>query len=151
MARYAMQGLGQTSNNVLFSHQVMTPGATPRRFRIFDMMFGFAGAAADGTFYLSITRASGSAGTTTSAVPTPVDPADAACITLGGITTTTNPTTVIPIVMNMTFNQRSTVRWFAAPGEELVAPLTVTSGFGVMPVSPSPTAANIAATIIFDE
>lgn len=148
MARFAMQGLGQTSNNVLFSHGLV--GGVAARFRVIDMMFGFSGTAADGTFNLSILRTTTSAGTSTATTPAPLDSNDAASSTAGGITFTVN-STPSTVLMNMTFNQRSTVRWFAAPGEELVNPLTANTGIAIQPIAPSPTAVNLAGTLIFDE
>jgi hypothetical protein len=121
MAKYTTRGLGQTSNNVLLSHGVIASNATPRRFKVLDMMFGSAASPNDGTFYIVALRTTTAAGTSTGANPNPVDPADAAAITTAGVTFTVNPT-LSTILWDQAFNQRSTVRWFAAPGEEFVVP-----------------------------
>jgi hypothetical protein len=150
MARYSVQGHGQTSNNTLLSHGVIASNATPRRFRIWDIVLGSAASPNDGTFNVNVIRTTTAAGTSTAANPVPLDPADAAAITTGGITFTVNPTLSTQIMV-LGFNQRSTVRWFAAPGEELVVAATQFNGIGLQPASPSPTASNLAGTIVIDE
>src|SRR5437773_12357570 len=114
MARYGTSGVGQTSNNVLLSHGVIASNATPRRFKIIDMLFGYGASPNDGTFRLSILRTTTAAGTSTGANPVALDPADAAAITTAGVTFTVNPT-LSTVIGELDFNQRSTVRWFAAP------------------------------------
>lgn len=150
MARYISSGSGQTSNNVLASHGVIASAASPRRFRIIDMVFGSAASPNDGTLNLLILRTTTAAGTSSAANPAPVDPADAPAITTAGVTFTVNPT-LSTQVMQLALNQRSTVRWFAAPGEELVCAATQFNGFVVQPSAPSPTASNIGGTIAIDE
>lgn len=150
MARYVMSGSGQTSNNTLLSHGVVASNASPRRFRIIDMVFGTAASPADGTFNLLVLRTTTSAGTSTAANPVAVDPADVSPLATGGVTFTVNPTLSTQL-MAMGMNQRSTLRWFAAPGEELVVAATQNNGIGVQPASPSPTASALAGTIVIDE
>jgi hypothetical protein len=149
MARYSMSGLGQTSNNVLLSHGVAA-GATPRRIRVLDIVLGSAASPNDGTYNFSILRINTAAGTSTGMTPSPVDIADAACLATGSVTYTVNPTLGV-VVLTLGVNQRSTVRWFAAPGEELGTAATQFQGIAVQPASPSPTASNIAGTLVFDE
>ncbi len=150
MAKYVMQGLGQTSNNTLLSHGLVASNASPRRFRILDMVLGSGASPNDGTFNVDVLRTTTSAGTSTAANPNPVDPADVGCLTTSGITFTVNPT-LSTVLMLLSFNQRSTVRWFAAPGEELVCAATQNNGIGLQPISPSPTASNFGATVVIDE
>lgn len=150
MARYTTRGLGQTSNNVLASHGVIASNATPRRFKVLDMMFGSGASPNDGTFYLTLLRSTTAAGTSTGANPNPVDPADAAAISTAGVTFTVNPTLSVAI-WDQGFNQRSTLRWFAAPGEEFTCAAVQFNGFVVQPLAPSPTALNIVGSICIDE
>jgi hypothetical protein len=150
MARYSMNGLGQTSNNTLLSHGVINTSASARRFHVWDMVFGTAASPADGTYSLSVLRTSTAAGTSTGMTPSPLSTADSACLAAGGLTFTVNPTLSVPLLA-LGMNQRSTVRWFAAPGEELQVASTQFNGIGVQPKSPSPTASDIAGTIVFDE
>lgn len=149
MARYSMSGLGQTSNNVLLSHGVAA-GATPRRIRVLDIVLGSAASPNDGTYNFSVLRISTAAGTSTAMTPSPVDIADAACLATGSLTYTVNPT-LAAVLLTLGVNQRSTVRWFAAPGEELGTAATQFQGVAVQPAAPSPTASNIAGTLVFDE
>lgn len=148
MAKFTLSGSGQTSNNVLLSHGLI--GAAAARFRILDMLLGSAAAPNDGTFNFLVLRTTTAAGTSTAATPAPADPADAASSTTAGVTFTVNPTLSTQL-MQIPLNQRSTVRWFAAPGEELVCAAVANNGIGLQPGAPSPTASNIGATIVIDE
>lgn len=148
MARFSVNGSGQTSNNVLLSHGLI--GSAAARYRILDMVFGSAASPNDGTFNLLLLRTTTAAGTSTANTPAPLDPADAVASTTAGVTFTVNPTLSTQI-MQLALNQRSTVRWFAAPGEELVCAAVANTGIGVQPAAPSPTASNIGATIVLDE
>lgn len=148
MAKFILSGSGQTSNNTLLSHGLI--GAAAARFRIIDIVLGSAASPNDGTFNFLLLRTTTAAGTSTASNPVAADPADAAPSTTGGVTFTVNPTLSTQI-MQLALNQRSTVRWFAAPGEELVNPATANTGIGFQPAAPSPTASNIGATIVIDE
>jgi hypothetical protein len=150
MAMWSVFGAGQTSNNTLLSAGLAC-GATLRRGRVFDIVLGSAASPNDGTFNVNLIRTSTGAGTSTAVTPTALDPGDATAATAtAGTTFTVNPTLGV-IALNLGFNQRSTMRWFAAPGEELVYAATQYAGLGVQPASPSPTASNIAHTIAFRE
>ena len=151
MAMWSVFGSGQTSNNVLLSAGVAC-GATARRGRIIDITLGSAAAPNDGTFNVNVLRISTALGTQGSAVtPSALDPADTVAATsTAGVSYSANPTLGV-VLLQLGFNQRSTVRWFAAPGEELVYAATQFAGVGIQPISPSPTASNIAQSIVYRE
>lgn len=149
MAKYSVFGAGQTSNNTLLSGGVAA-GATARRGKIIEAILASAASPNDGTFNVNVLRISTAAGTSTSVTPSPLDSADAAMAGTAGVTYTVNPNLGV-VLLNLGFNQRSTFRWFAAPGEELVYPATQYAGVGVQPASPSPTASNIAQTLVVEE
>jgi len=68
---------------------------------------------------------------------------------VAGQLATVEPTYSTATFFPIGFNQRSTIRWFAAPGEELVAPAVNASGFGgALAVGP---ALSTGSTIVYDE
>lgn len=150
MAMWSVFGSGQTSNNTLLTAGVAS-GATLRRGRMIDIVLGSAASPNDGTYNVSVLRISTAAGTSTAVTPSALDPGDATAATsTAGVTYTVNPTLGV-VLLNLGFNQRSTVRWFAAPGEELVWAATQYAGIGFQAASPSPTASNLAHTFVFRE
>lgn len=147
MARYSAPLHGTMSTSATLA--VVGAAGTARRGRIIDIVTGVDGTPGDTAVQLQFQRFT-AAGTTTAVTPVPVDPADAACTTAAGQVATVEPTyTANQIVLQLVFNQRSTVRWFAAPGEEIVWPATAGSGVGAKPVvSPS---LDAYVNVIFDE
>lgn len=123
--------------------------ATTRRGRIIDIVIGVEGTPGD-TALKTIVQRYTAAGTSTAVTPNPLDFADVASNTAAGQNHTVEPTyTSNVVLLAVSQNQRSTVRWFAAPGEELSWPATSASGLGFQ----TPTAPALAGTIsvVFDE
>lgn len=124
--------------------------ATTRRGRIYDVMFGSEGSVADNPFLWTMDRIT-TVGTRTSVTPTPLDPADSACVTASGQNhTSTEPTyTASTQVLYVPLNQRATFRWVASPDGELVFPATANNGFGIR--TPTSGAVAATATLHFEE
>ncbi len=113
---------------------VVGAAGAARRGRIVDLVAGCDGTPGDTAVRFQFQRFT-AAGTTTAVTPVPTDPADAACTAAAGQIATVEPTyTASQVVLQLVFNQRSTVRWFAAPGEEIVYPATAGNGVGCKPV-----------------
>lgn len=104
-------------------------GTALRRFKIYDVLMGTNGTPADNFMEFDISRQT-AAGTSTATVPVPLDPADAAALTIGAANFTAEGTiTAASSLFYVGVNQRASYRWVAAPGSELVAPATNLAGF----------------------
>lgn len=148
MGRYAAQ-LNRTASATLPVGSLTADATTPRRQKLYEFVWGSEATPADGVFQLTIQRCT-AAGTSTAVTAQALDPADAAALADVGENHTIDATqTANAIVFAMGINQRSSFRWVAAPGSELVAPATASNGFALN----TPTAATVAvtATIYFEE
>jgi hypothetical protein len=100
-----------------------------RRGKVYDILVGTNGTPADNYMEWDVSRQT-VAGTGTSLTPNPLDPADAAALMTalanytGEATVTANSS-----VFYVGVNQRASYRWVAAPGSELVYPVTAANGF----------------------
>jgi hypothetical protein len=124
-------------------------GGSLRRHRWIDIVLGCDGTPGDTAVRAAIQRCT-ALGTSTAVTPVALDPGDTACSALAGHNHTVEPTyTGGAVLLQLVFNQRSTVRWFAAPGEELVCPATSANGIGIQtPVAPSLSG---WAAVVFEE
>jgi hypothetical protein len=105
------------------------PSASPRRFRIYDVLIGTNGTPADNFIEWDISRVTASS-TATIITPMPLDQADAATLTVATANSSTHALiTGSGNVFYVGVNQRASYRWVAAPGGELVAPATSSAGF----------------------
>ncbi len=148
MAKYTLPSIvaAPVSAKTLWVLTAATTGL--RRFRILDILTWCDGTPGDTAIRTTIGRCT-AAGTTTALVANPNDPADGVASAIGGQLATIEPTYSTATFFPMGYNQRSTLRWFAAPGEELVAPATNASGFGSnLAVGP---ALSTGSTVVFDE
>jgi hypothetical protein len=142
MARYAIdfQRTGSTSAT---TGSVTADATRPRRFKVYDLMFGSEASAADNPFLWRVARIT-AAGTSTGVTPQPLDPADAATEMDAGENHSAEPTyTAGANLLHIPLNQRATFRWVAAPGGELVAPATASNGVGII----SPTGSAVVVTV----
>jgi hypothetical protein len=150
MGRYAAP-IQRTASTTLSVGTLVADNTTPRRFKIYDLIFGSEATPADNAFLWQIQRCtSAGTGTTVTNVP-PLDPADAAALFDVLQNLTVDPVlTANTIVLELPLNQRASFRWVAAPGSELVAPATGLAGFAVR----TPTATGLVAvtsTVYVDE
>lgn len=118
-----------TSYKTLLAYTAAT--ASLRRFKVYDVMVGTLGTPADQSYDFDISRQT-AAGTATTITLLALDPADAACDTVGAANATAEGTiTATSSVFYIGMNQRASYRWVAAPGSELVAPATNLAGFAL--------------------
>lgn len=114
-----------------------TGATTLRRGWVYDIMVGADGTPADNVINWIVNRNS-SAGTGSSHAPTPLDSGDAACLLVGLVNHTIEPTvTDVTGLVQIAVNQRASYRWVAAPGGELIIPATNVNGIGVRAKSPA--------------
>ena len=129
MARYSLN-LARTASLSL-SLGSWSSSATVRRTKLIELTVGQTAAPADNTVQYVLQRFT-AAGTNTAVVPQPLDPADAAALTVGGVNHTVEPTyTANQILLTIPMNQRATFRWVAPPGGELLTPAVSANGIGI--------------------
>lgn len=129
MGNYAAD-FQRTNDTTKTTGTISAPGSSPRRLSIYEIIIGSEGAVADNPFLWTIQRTT-AAGTSTAVTPQALDPADAACVAVGGENHTVEPTyTASAILMNIALNQRATFRFCAAPGGEIVTPASNNAGVG---------------------
>lgn len=149
MAKYVSE-LNRTASATLSVGSVNAPGASQRRIKVYDLMFGSEATPADNAFLWQAQRCT-TAGTSTAVTPQPLDPADAAAVSTSGENHTVDPTlTAGAILLSIPLNQRASFRWVAAPGGELVIPATASNGIAFR----TPTAGGlvaVTATVHFEE
>lgn len=128
---------------------VQAPGASMRRIKIVQFIVGSEANAADNEFLWSFQRST-TAGTSTAVTPIPLDPADAAAVSVAGENFTANPTlTAGQFVLQIPLNQRNTAIWSAYPGAEIVIPATVNNGVTIL--TPTASAVVVTAQAVFEE
>lgn len=144
MGNYAVR-LQRTASTTQSLGVVSAPASAMRRVRIYDVMVGSEGTAADNPF-LHILQRTTAAGTSTPVTPQALDAADAAAAFTAGQAHSVEPTyTANAILLSISLNQRATFRWVASPGGELVIPATASNGVGWQ--TPTSSAVAITGTI----
>ena len=148
MARYGTTPNATLSTTKTFA-SLVAAGASQRRSKTIDIICGIDGTPGDTAVRYQFQRCT-AGGTNTAVDCVALDPADAATTMVAGRNHSVEPTyTASTVFLQIVFNQRSTVRWFAAPGEEIVTPATASNGYGILPaVAPSLSG---YASIVFDE
>lgn len=128
MGKYACD-LTQTGGASFNIASIEAPAASMRRFRLYEFNIGLSGTPADAAYSLKIQRMTATA-TGSAKTPQPLDPADAACVTIAKDTLTANGTlTANAFLYSNAFNNRATFRWVARPdGGELIVPATANNG-----------------------
>lgn len=91
------------------------------------------------------------AGTSTAVVAAAYDSGDPASTSVCGKNHSVEPTYATVPLLDFAHNQRATVRWIAAPGEEIIAPATAANGFGVFCVGVAGVGVVELASIVFSE
>lgn len=124
--------------------------ATTVRPALYDILLSSSSTPNDynANFYLQRFSADG---TGTAVTPQPLDFADPAALSTSKHTYTGEPTlTANEILLNLSHNQRATVRWVAQPGGELIIPALAGDGLALLCVAVS-TQFTETATIHFAE
>lgn len=123
----------------------LSSGATPRRAKVHEFVFGTDGTPADNAMTWDVSRTT-AIGTGVAGVVVPLDPADAAFSGASTINHTVEPTvTANSSLWGAGMNQRATHRWVAYPGQELVIPATANAGLCFRAKSPGYTGTAVAA------
>lgn len=130
MAKYAVRMTDAAATTATTTGEVRAPAASMRRGKLYDFVYGSQDVAADNPFNICLERIN-AVGTGTGITPAPLDPADAACVAVALENNSVNPTYAGGVLLDVSMNQRSTFRWVAAPGRELVWPATANNGIGV--------------------
>jgi hypothetical protein len=117
---------------------------------VYDFFFGSNATPADNALNWLMERYT-AAGTATAVTPQALDSGDPAATATAGENHTAEPTyTSNAVMLNISANQRSTQRWVASPGGEIICPATAANGVGVEPVHASFTG-EVQCTIHYEE
>ena len=118
------------------------------RAEINEFIMGVDGTPADQAMSWNVSRTS-AIGTGTSSTPVALDPADGATLMVGTVNHTGEPTvTGASGLLDIALNQRTTHRWLAQPGQELIVPSTNLAGICLRAKSPGYTGV-VTATLHF--
>lgn len=151
MASYGNQVLKSTTSTSVGVGSIECAGTGMRRFKLCDLIVG-SDAATLGTsnFRFEVQRST-SAATGTAVTPEPLDPADAAAVTLIKSNLTVQGTnTAGKIPLTIPLNQQATFRWVPQPGREIVVPANANAGLHInTPVSGNTPSA--VASFVFEE
>ena len=128
MGLYAIVG-NDTNTASTTQLGVQQPASALKRIKISYLELG-SDASADSSFK-TLYKRSTTAGTSTAFTPTLLDPADGAASAVGCVNFSAEPTyTANSEVLALAGHQRATVQWYAAPGGEIVIPVTNNAGIG---------------------
>ena len=106
------------------------------RAAVHELILGIDGTPADQAMAWDLSRTT-AIGTGTSATPTKLDPADGASPMVGTVNHTGEPTvTGASSMLSIALNQRTTHRWVANPGHEIIVPPTDVNGVALRVKSP---------------
>ncbi len=125
------QDTNTASTTVLALNQ---PASALKRLKVGYLSAG-SDVSADSAFEAVLQRIS-TAGTSTSVTPQKRDPADGAASAVAGEAHTSEPTyTANEIMLTINGHQRATFQWYAAPGREVVIPVTNNAGVGYQSIT----------------
>ena len=125
--------------------------SAPRRNKIYDVMVGTLGTPADQSYEFDIARQT-AVGTATAVTPNPLDPSDAAAVSVCLANATAEGTiTAASDVWYIGMNQRASYRWVASPGSELLTPATSAAGLVCRARSVSGGTVTCTAAFLFQE
>lgn len=144
MANFAVN-MTRTASATLSVGSLTAAASNPRRYKLFDWVFGSAEAApADGNSLWQIQRCTTAGTAGSNPTPQAIDPGDTvAATTVCGQAHSADPTlTANAILASIGLNQRATFRWVPAPGKELICPATASNGMAFR----TPTAALVTCT-----
>lgn len=124
MARYSSSVAKATLSTTVGAWAL--EGSTSRRAKVYEFILGTSSAPADAAITWRLTRTS-TANTGTGKTEAPLDPADPAA-TSAVKDEVTAEGTLGDVIMDVGMHQRSTFRWVASPGGQLVIPATANAG-----------------------
>lgn len=128
MARFMVR-MQRTASATLDVGSVLTAAASPRRFKLYDVVVGSEAAPGDFAFLWEMYTRTGAATAGTAPAVTALDASDTTASTLvANQAPTTNGAGGSITRLTIPLNQRATFRWVANPGGEIVAPATISNG-----------------------
>ncbi len=128
---------------------VSQPATALKRISIQYVSMG-SNATADNMYEAWLQRTT-AAGTSTAVTPQLRDAADGAASAVAGQAHTVEPTyTANAIMLTIFAHQRSSYQWYAAPGHDIVIPVTNAAGIGVF-MQALTASINLGAVIEFEE
>ncbi len=130
MANYGSELTKGITSTVVGLGSIECPAAGMRRVAIYDLVFG-SSAAGDTQFLFELNRST-TAATGTAVVPTALDPADPAAVTLTKQNLTVQgANTAGAVPMGSPQNQRATFRWVCREGKEIIIPAVANNGIHI--------------------
>jgi hypothetical protein len=151
MANYGNEINKATSSTSVGVGSLEAPASSMRRVDLYEVIAGSdAGTPTDNGLRFEVNRST-TAATGTAVTPEPLDPADAACVALLKSNNTVQGTnTAGKIPLSWAMNSRTTFRWSAAPGSEIVVPAVASNGlsFNTPVANGTP---SIAMSVLFRE
>lgn len=148
MAKFGVK-MQRTASLTLAVGSLTAAAASPRRAKVYDLIVGAEATPADAASLWSVQRCTTAGTAGTNPTPNSLDPADTLASTIvAGQAHSADPTGTTEL-LTIPLNQRSTFRWIAAPGSELVIPATASNGIKLeTPVSPLTL---VTASALFEE
>ena len=145
---YSVRG-SQNVNGTTDSVIAITSTSAIRPY-IFDIIFGSSASPADNAIQWLLQRAT-AAGAGDAVTPQAADSQNPASTATSISNHSTEPTyTSAEILLDIVANQRSTQRWVAAPGSDLICPAIAANGLGLQPLHSSFTGL-VESTMLFGE
>ena len=147
--RYSGYGAAAVGTNKTILN--VFPAATTVRPSLYDVLVGCAATPADqaASFICGRHTALGTEGS--GFTPVALDPANPASVADCGVAHSAEPTYTANLnLLQFSLNQRATFRWVAAPGSELISPVTASNGIGLYSLSATGTASH-SACFLFSE
>lgn len=144
--RYLTQGAADVGTSLTVLGITSTTAIRPR---IYDIVVGCGATPADTATKFAMIRNTAAGTVGTSFTPIALDPSDPAATFTSGYDHSAEPTyTSNAYLLTFSMNQRSTFRWVAAPGSELVAPATAANGIGLRSLASTGTAIHEATFLV---
>lgn len=110
------------------------PASALKRIKVHYVQIG-SDATADNAAEVVVQRTTDE-GTNTDVVPQPRDAADGTASAIAGEAHSVEPTyTAAAIQLNIFAHQQATYQWYAAPGAEIIIPVTNNAGLGVKAIT----------------
>ena len=132
----------RTASATLDVGSVLTAAASPRRFKLADILFGSEAAPADNAFLWEVNKRTGLPTGGSSVTGQPLDDSDTAAPTIVGNQAPTANGSGSGNKLSIPLNQRATFRWAAQPGREIISPAVASNGYGFS----TPTSSAVAVT-----
>jgi hypothetical protein len=136
MARFGTT-MTRTLSTTLDVGSVINAASNMRRFQVYDFMFDSDATPGDTALLWTVGRQSAVATGGTAPAINPLDAGDvlAATVVPNQAPSTNGTHVATSTLLSVPLNQRATFRWVAAPGSELVSPVTASNGFYINAVT----------------